>query len=183
MEDLSLHILDIAENSLRAGASRLEIHIHEDPERAILEVLIRDNGRGMDAVTLTRVRDPFYTTRTTRKVGLGISLFEQAAQATGGHVTISSTPGKGTDIRATFHTDHIDMKPLGDLTTTIITLLMGYPDVDLYYRHSKDGGEDVLLDTNELKKDLDGIPLNTPEVMAEIKKSLAREEKNLSKGS
>ena len=180
MEDLSLHILDIAENCLRAQATLVEILINEDTERSRMEIIIKDNGRGMDPETLKKAKDPFFTTRKTRRFGLGFSLFEESAKMTEGEFEIRSEPGKGTEVTAAFNTNHIDMKPLKNMAETIVTLIQGYPDADFFYRHAKDGKE-IVLDTVELKKELEGIPLQTPEVIAGIKKSLTREEESLAR--
>ena len=123
MQELSLNILDIAENSTRAGATLVEIAVTEDPDRDTLTIAVRDNGCGMDEKLLKSVRDPFTTTRTTRRVGLGVPLLEEAAQATGGHLSIRSAPGKGTELEAVFGYSHIDRMPLGDLAGTISALI------------------------------------------------------------
>jgi hypothetical protein len=168
MEDLSLHILDVAENGLRAGATFVEIVIQDDPAADILSITIRDNGEGMDPRTVEQVCDPFYTTRTTRRVGLGLSLFKQSSLETGGSFSVSSEPGKGTEIIATFQKGHIDRKPLGDMASTVTMLIAGHPDVDFYYA-SNCGGENVALDTRDIRNELDGIPLNSPPVLKFIR--------------
>jgi hypothetical protein len=136
MEDLSLHILDIAQNSLEAGAGLIEIEISENLREDLLTLRIRDNGRGMDPETLARATDPFFTTRTTRKVGMGLALLSAAAKAAGGMLKIETKPGLGTTIRATFRYRHLDRAPLGDIETTLMVLLAGQPDKDIYFRHS-----------------------------------------------
>lgn len=135
MEDLSLHILDIVENSVSAGAHRVEILIAEDPERDLLTVEINDDGRGMDEETLRKVRDPFFTTRTTRRVGLGIPLLAAAAREAEGDISIDSREGQGTRIKATFAYSHVDRKPLGDIQETLKALIIAYPDVDFFFEH------------------------------------------------
>ena len=168
MKDLSLHILDIAENSAKAGASRIAITLKEDGER--LELCIEDDGCGMDAQTLARVTDPFYTTRTTRKVGLGLPLLKLEAEQTGGTLTVTSRTaaqcpdGHGTTVRATFHTDHIDCMPLGDVTATLVTLIQGHPQEELAFSHRTDAGT-VTLDTRQLREVLGDVPLDTYEVL------------------
>ena len=165
MEDLSLHILDIVENSTMAGATLVIIHILEDQERNVLQITIEDNGRGMDPEMVARVRDPFVTTRTTRSVGLGLSLLEQAARETGGDMTIISHSGQGTTVKATFQANHIDRKPLGDIGSTLVALIAGNPDVDFVYRGDL-SNERIELDTRELRTELGvDVPMNDPAVL------------------
>ena len=167
MRELSLHILDIAKNSVKADASLIEINIVEDAMDNFLSIEISDNGCGMSPEFLKTVRDPFSTTRTTRKVGMGISLFEAAAMATGGKLELSSELGKGTSLKAYFTLDHIDRAPLGDMSGTMVTLISGSPDIDFIYRHSKNG-KDFTLDTAGLRTVLEGVPLDTPDVLGWI---------------
>ncbi len=138
MEDLSLHILDIMENSLAASANRIEITIAEDTLDDRLSLEIRDNGRGMDAEARSNALDPFYTTRTTRRVGLGLSLLAQAAKQSGGTFELVSEPGRGTTVRAAFQLNHPDMKPLGDIAETLRTILVSRPELDLQFRYTQD---------------------------------------------
>ncbi len=139
MEDLSLHILDIVENSLTAGATRVTISLTEDTPADTLSLQITDNGRGMDATERRQALDPFYTTRTTRRVGLGLSLLAQAAQQCEGCLELESEPDKGTVVRAVFRMSHPDMKPFGDISETLRTILTGCPDLDLQFEYTKDG--------------------------------------------
>ena len=164
MKELSLHILDIAKNSVKAKASLIEIIVIEDEEKNFLSIGINDNGSGMTEEFLQRVRDPFSTTRTTRKVGMGIPLFEAASVQCGGKLDITSEVGVGTKVLATFQHNHIDRAPLGDMTGTIKTLIWGSPEIDFLYRHEKNGQE-FILDTRELKNVLGGVPLDTPDVL------------------
>ena len=165
MEDLSLHILDIVENSTKAGASLVEINITEDTDKDLLKILIRDNGQGMDPEMVKSVTDPFVTTRTTRRVGLGLSMLEQAAQETGGDLTVTSEQGIGTEIRATFRASHIDRKPFGDIGSSMISLIMGNPDVDFIYESDFDG-EKTTVDTRAIRTELDGTTsINDPAVL------------------
>ncbi len=150
MEDLSLHILDIAENATNAGATLVEISIREDRGQNLLEIVIRDNGSGMDAEMLARARDPFVTTRKTRRVGLGLPFLEQATREAGGNLKIASEPDRGTAVTATFQADHIDRKPLGDMGSTMISLIVGYPGVDFVYESDLEG-EKTKLDTREIR--------------------------------
>ena len=167
MKELSLHILDIAKNSVKAKASLIEIIVTEDEEKNLLSIGINDNGCGMTEEFLARVRDPFSTTRTTRKVGMGIPLFEAASLQCGGEFDITSKEGVGTKVIATFQHNHIDRAPLGDMADTVKTLIWGSPEIDFLYRHIKNGQE-FTLDTRELKKVLGGVPLDTPDVLAWI---------------
>ncbi len=138
MEDLSLHILDIVENSIAASANRIEILIVEDTHRDLLSLEIRDNGSGMDEEARKKALDPFFTTRTTRRVGLGLPLLAQAARESGGNLEIDSQPGRGTTVRAVFQLSHPDRKPLGDIAETLRTLLAGRPDLDLQFQYQRD---------------------------------------------
>jgi 3',5'-nucleoside bisphosphate phosphatase len=138
MEDIALHILDIAQNSLEAGAGTIEIEILENLREDRLVVEVRDNGRGMDPETAAKAIDPFFTTRTTRQVGLGLPLLAAAAKAAGGSLTINSKPGQGSVVTAIFQHRHIDRAPLGDIETTLMVLLAGQPDKDICFRHQVD---------------------------------------------
>jgi anti-sigma regulatory factor (Ser/Thr protein kinase) len=138
MQDLSLHILDILENSIAASASRIEIELEEDTRRDLLCLEIRDNGRGMDAQTRKRALDPFFTTKTTRRVGLGLPLLAQAARESGGTLQIASQPGQGTLVKAVFQLSHPDRKPLGDIAETLRTILSGRPELDLQFQYKRD---------------------------------------------
>jgi len=167
MKELSLHILDIAKNSVKAKASLIEVIINEDEEKNLLSIGINDNGCGMTEEFLKTVRDPFSTTRTTRKVGMGIPLFEAASQQCGGKLDITSEVGVGTKVCATFELNHIDRAPLGDMPGTMKTLIWGSPEIDFLYRHTKNGQE-FTLDTREIKQVLGGVPLDNPDVLAWI---------------
>ena len=149
MEDLSLHILDIVENSIRAGAKTVEIRISEDLKRDVLEIEIRDDGRGMDASTVEKAADPFFTTKSVRKVGLGLSLFEAAARRAEGEFCLSSRPGEGTTVGATFQHSHIDRQPLSDMGKTLMILMIANPEVHFRFLHRKDGHE-YQVDSKQL---------------------------------
>jgi len=138
MEDLSLHILDIMENSVAASASRIEITIAEDTLGDLLSLEISDNGKGMDAEARSKALDPFFTTRTTRRVGLGLPLLAQAARQSGGTFELISEPGRGTTVKAAFQLSHPDMKPLGDIAETLRTILVSRPELDLRFRYTQD---------------------------------------------
>jgi hypothetical protein len=171
MQDFSLHILDVAENGITAGADLIQVTVEEDTEKDRLAITIEDNGRGMTPDFLAKALDPFVTTRTTRKVGLGLSLFQQAAQAAGGNIEVDSTPGFGTRISVHMSHKNIDRKPLGDLAETISTLIQGNPDVDFLYTHRKNDKE-FSLDTREIRSELEEVPINNPEVIALIQENL-----------
>lgn len=179
MEDLSLHILDVAENSVAAGATRIAIVIIEDSVRDALTIEITDNGRGMDARESARAVDPFYTTRTTRRVGLGLPLLEGAAREANGTLAIQSEPGSGTSIVASFQLSHIDRKPLGRMADTISTLVAGSPEMELSYRHERDG-RSITFTTGQLRRHLNGRPANSIEVLRFIREYVAQEEERLS---
>jgi len=158
LRELALHILDIAENSISAGASRVEISVKQDFRNDELWISVKDNGKGMDDEMLAKVTDPFITSRTTRKVGLGIPLLKQAAEACNGGMTIESQPGMGTELTAKFQESHIDRMPLGNLADTFLGLLFGTPDVNWVLHYQVD--EQVFeFDDSEVKQVLDGMPL------------------------
>lgn len=170
MKELSLNILDIAQNSFTAGATLTEIILEENANT--LTIKVKDNGCGMSEETLKQVSNPFYTTRTTRKVGLGIPLFRQAAEQTGGNIAIESTqdPVKhGTVITGVFYKNHIDFTPLGDIASTVCLLAQGCGDGDVVFTHKTEGKETVELDTRTLREVLQGLPLSNPEVQLWIR--------------
>jgi anti-sigma regulatory factor (Ser/Thr protein kinase) len=179
MEDLSLHILDIAENSVNAGAQNINISILEDTSQDMLRIQISDDGRGMEAAVAGQVADPFYTTRTTRRVGLGLAFLNEAARATNGSMDVHSTPGKGTTVTATFQLGHIDCKPLGDIAATIVMLVAGNPDVRFVYHRERDG-HSFVLDTGELKMKYPGLNLNAPESLTFIREYIAEQSESFS---
>ena len=150
----------------------------EDSGADSLTLRVEDDGRGMDADTLQRVRDPFYPTRTTRKVGMGIPLFRMAAEMTGGSLDIVSEPGKGTAVTASFSLSHIDRMPLGDMAGTVTALIRLNPGVDFVYRHTVDG-RSFEMDTRELRAQLGDVPLSEPDVMEWIDGYLREQEDSL----
>ncbi len=163
MRELSLNILDIAQNSISAGASLITIEVSENTTDRTLLIGIYDNGKGMSEEQVKSVIDPFFTTRTTRKVGMGIPLFKMAAEQTGGGLEIKSELGVGTEVRAVFKTDSVDFTPLGDVASTIQMLITMNTDRDFVYKHSVDGKE-FVADTREIKEILGDVPLDTYEV-------------------
>ena len=186
MKELSLNILDIAQNSITAEADLVEITLDETD--TTLKLSIKDNGYGMSPEFLASVHDPFSTTRTTRKVGLGIPLLKLAAEQTGGGITLSSVQRSvdpencGTEITAFFHKDHLDFTPLGDIVSTVCTLIQGFPDVDYVFTHtiSRAAGEDgavestvIALDTRDMRVILgDDVPLSDPMVLLWVRDTL-----------
>jgi anti-sigma regulatory factor (Ser/Thr protein kinase) len=163
VRELSLHILDLLENAVEAGASRIEIKIEEDLKTDWMVIEITDNGRGMSQELIERVLDPFCTTRTTRHVGLGLPLFLEAARRCEGDLVIQSNPGKGTRVRATFRHSHIDRAPLGDIPGALMAILLSEHPVDLDYCHRIDSGE-FRFDSSEIRKELENVPLSHPKV-------------------
>ena len=181
MREISLHILDIVQNSVTAKAERIEINICEDIERDKLTVRITDDGCGMTQDFLEKVIDPFTTKRTTRKVGLGIPLFKVAAETTDGSFDIQSEVGKGTVVTAVFGYSHIDRQPLGDMAETLLGLFTSYENVDFLYKHSVDGKE-FSVDTAELKNVLGEVPFSAPEVYLWLSDFLKEGEQELKNG-
>ena len=179
MEDLSLHILDIAENSITAGAKNIEIKVLEDTKKDIIRIEIIDDGKGMTEEQIQKVTDPFFTSRTTRKVGLGLSLLNQAAKMANGTMNIKSTVGKGTDVNATFQLGHIDRQPLGNIAETIITLIAGYPETNIKYMHQRDD-QKFVFDTVEIKDRLQGIAINSTSALIFIKKYITENTESFS---
>jgi signal transduction histidine kinase len=176
MKDLSLHILDIVENSVAASASKIEIRISEDKKKDLFSVEITDNGIGMDKETQQKALDPFYTTKTVRRFGFGLSLLSEAAKAANGNFSMESEKGEGTKIKADFQYSHIDRKPLGDMGQTIITLIIGNPEIDLVYVHKKNNHE-YSLDTRDIKARLKGAPINSPAGIRMIREDLKKDTK------
>jgi anti-sigma regulatory factor (Ser/Thr protein kinase) len=180
MEDLSLHILDIAENSITAGAGTIAITICEDSARDLLSLEITDDGRGMEPGVAEGAADPFYTTRTTRRVGLGLALLQEAATAANGTLTIRSAPGAGTTIRATFQLGHIDRKPLGAMADTVAALIATHDGIDILYRHHRDG-KSFVFDTKEIQRQTGGASLATTAALSVIREHLKGEEQTLAR--
>ena len=167
MRELSLHILDIVENGITAGADCIRIKVVESRAEDLLTIIVSDNGRGIPAEKLDRLQDPFVTSRTTRRVGLGLSLLAAAAERCDGKMAVAAGAGGGTEVSATFGYSHIDRAPLGDMASTMTTLMMGNPQIDFVYRHIIND-EDFILDTRELKKDLGVDSLEDPMVIHQL---------------
>jgi hypothetical protein len=168
VRELSLHLLDIAENSVAALAKKIEICVEEDVIQDRLAMSVRDDGKGMDEVLLAQVVDPFVTSRTTRKVGLGIPFLKAASEACNGFLKIDSQPGKGTHLQVEFQRSHIDRMPLGDLSATILTLVIGNPNINWVFRYIVNQKE-FIFDDQPLKKELDDISLSDPLVIAFVR--------------
>lgn len=171
MTEISLNILDIAENSTRAGATLVIIHVSVDENNNTLAITIEDNGCGMTAEQAAHVTDPFFTTRKTRKVGLGIPFFKYGAESTGGSFSIQSEPETGTVVTAVFQLSHIDRMPLGDINSTILALITCHPDTDFHYTY-RFNDRAFELDTRQFRKILGDIPFDTPEVWTYINEYL-----------
>ena len=172
MRELSLNVMDIVQNSLSAGAGLVEISVLEDQKADRLAIVVTDDGKGMTAEQVSHVIDPFYTTRTTRKVGLGVRLFKMEAEMTGGEFSIQSSPGVGTTVKAQFVPSSVDMIPLGDINATVGLLIKCNPDRDFIFRREKDG-QSFTLDTRELRAVLgEDVPLDTNEVTQWIEEYL-----------
>ncbi|HCP15023.1 MAG TPA: ATP-binding protein [Peptococcaceae bacterium] len=180
MRELSLHILDIVQNSIAAEASRIRIMIQEEPAADRFWFEIQDNGCGMDEVTLASVTDPFFTTRTTRRVGLGIPMLKFTAMACQGNVEIESEPGKGTRIKASYQLSHIDRPPLGDMANTMLTLILGSELIDFVYCHRL-GQRAFEFSTSEMREILGDVPFSEPEVTSWLRGFLAEGESALYK--
>jgi len=171
MRELSLHILDIVENGITAGGDCIWIEVDEARAKDRLKIVIRDNGRGMPPEKIQNINDPFITSRTTRRVGLGLSLLAAAAGRCDGTLRVGSRPGNGTEITATFRYQHIDRAPLGDMAATIGTLIIGNPGIDFVYSHRIDGKE-FSLDTREIRNEMEDLSLSDPVVVHHLSESI-----------
>jgi hypothetical protein len=164
MRELALHLLDIAENSAAAEAKTIRIEIVEDIAKDRLSMSIKDDGKGMSEEMVKNVTDPFFTTRTTRKVGLGIPLLKEAAEACNGNLTITSKLGVGTTVFVDFQRSHIDRMPLGDLSTTFLNLMIAHPAIHFLFRYVV-GDDEFFLDDDSIKNELQGVSLTEPVVL------------------
>lgn len=168
MKELSLHILDIVQNSIRAEASKVKVLIWEDPINNWLTIEVEDNGKGMSKTIKEQVTNPFTTTRTLRKVGLGLPFFDQLCKECGGELKIKSEEGVGTSIIGTFQYDHIDRLPIGDMGSTMEALICAKPDIHFTYVH-RYGEKEFICDTKEVLEILDGLPINHPDILQWIR--------------
>lgn len=178
MQELSLNVLDIAQNSIKAKATLVEISVICNSNEKTMLIKVDDNGCGMSSEQVSRVIDPFFTTRTTRKVGLGVPFFKMSAELTGGTFSIKSEPSKGTWIESFYHTDHLDMMPLGDMAATMVSLISVNQTVDFTYTYAVDG-QSFTMDTKEVKAILEGMPVDAPEVLAFIKDFILENENEI----
>ncbi|MBT9154721.1 MAG: Sensor protein ZraS [Firmicutes bacterium] len=176
MEEIALHILDLVQNCVEAGASEVSIAITECRRDNLLRIMISDNGRGMDQATLVAVTDPFFTTRSTRKVGLGIPLLKAAAEQCNGSFIIESSEGKGTQVVASFALDHIDRAPLGSMADTLAAVFAVH-HVDVHYLHDVDG-KVFMLDSKEIRQ-LCGDELRHPRVIVWLRAYIEEHEKQV----
>lgn len=181
MPEISLNILDVAENSTRAQASLVTITVEADSAADTLTIVIKDDGYGMTEEQVAQVTDPFYTTRKTRSVGLGVSFFKLAAELSGGHFAISSSPGVGTTVTAVFGLSSVDRMPLGDMTATMHSLITMHEDTDFLYRYTYDG-DSFELSTADFREILGGVSFNEPEVSQYIREYLRENEADVTKG-
>lgn len=180
MKELSLHILDIAKNSVKANASLIEIDIDENQTENYIRIKISDNGCGMSPEFLKAVKDPFFTTRKTRKVGMGLSLFEAAAVQCGGGLDINSELNVGTTVFAWFEYNSIDRAPIGNMASTMAVLISGSPKTDFVYIH-KINGKEFVFKTEEIKQILGDVPLDLPEIVLWIEEYIAERLDEISK--
>ncbi len=183
MNEISLHILDIVQNSIAAGAAHILLEVAEDVETDLITISIADDGCGMDAETVEKVQSPFTTSRKTRKVGLGIPMFKESCLACGGEFNIESAPGKGTKVWGSYRRSHIDRPPLGNMADTVYLLVAANPGLDFSYTH-RVNGESGDFNTTELRQALgDDVPLDNPDVLQWIRQYLDETEQNLTRRS
>ncbi|WP_371368529.1 hypothetical protein SRRS_20730 [Sporomusa rhizae] len=164
MREISLHILDLVQNSIEAGATSVKLDIIEDMTKDIMVIRVSDNGRGMDEKMRQLVIDPFITTRTTRRIGLGLPLMDMSTKRCGGYLNLTSTPGKGTVVEAKYQHSHLDRPPMGNLIETIKTILVANPTLHFLYYHTVNG-RSISVSSQELANTLEGIPLTQPDVL------------------
>ncbi len=172
MEELSLHIMDVLQNSLAAGARNVELEIEEDVERDRLVIRVKDDGKGMSPEELKRVQDPFYTTKRSIGVGLGIPMFKWVAEHCGGSFRMESEQGKGTMLEAVMRLSHIDRPPMGDLVDTLLGMVVSSPQVRFVIRYKSGKGE-FVFDSREVKEILGDVPLSSAEVVGFLKEYFA----------
>jgi hypothetical protein len=178
MNDLSLHVMDILQNSVVAGATHVGLTVEEDRAADVMRITIADNGRGMTPEQVARLSDPFFTSRTTRRVGMGIPLLRQTAEQSGGGLRVSSQPGRGTTVEATFGWSNIDRPPLGNIANTLILTVAAHPEIDFTFTYLYNG-EQWRFDTVEVKEALEGVPMNNPQIMKMLEQMVAENMKEL----
>lgn len=165
MEELSFHIVDIVQNSVAAGASRIDVRIFESEREDLLRISIIDNGSGMNEQTVQNVQDPFYTTKSYKKVGLGVPLFKETALHCDGGFVIDSEPGRGTDITASFRKSHIDLPPMGNLSDTVLCSIVGSENVNIVFEIKQDSDE-FVISTDDIREQVGDVSLSHPEIYA-----------------
>ena len=168
MRELALHLLDIAENSVAANAQNITISVNEDIQADRLQMSVIDDGRGMDEATVARVIDPFFTSRTTRKVGLGLPFLKQAAESCNGDMQIHSTPGKGTQVKVEFQRSNIDRMPLGDLASTFLSLLIANPEINWDFNYVV-AGREFKFESSPVIQALAGVSLTEPSILTYLR--------------
>lgn len=173
MRELSLHLLDIAENSVAAGARNIKISVREDLVADRLALSVKDDGKGMDAQTAARILDPFVTSRTTRKVGLGLPLLKEAAELCNGGLHIQSAVGEGTTVEVTFQHSHIDRMPLGDLASTFLTLLVSSPQIHWEFEYQT-ALDSYRFDDAAIKQVIEDIPLSDPLILSFLREEITQ---------
>lgn len=181
MTELSLNVLDVVQNSIRANADFIKIRVEIDSKGDILTISIVDNGCGMSKDQIKKAEDPFFTTRSTRSVGLGVPFFKYAAEAAGGRFHIESEPDRGTKVTAKFVLSHIDRMPLGDMTSTMHTLITLNTEIDFLYVYQVDE-KSFTLDTRKFREILGDMPFHVPEVSSYIKEYLIENHKEIDAG-
>ena len=175
MRDLCQHVMDLVENSVASGAQRVTVLLSEDVQQNRLSLLVEDDGEGMTPEVAGKAADPFYTTRNTRRVGLGLSLLQAASQRSEGSFALDSAPGRGTRVECSFGLTHLDRPPLGDVVTTLATLVALHPSLDLRYEH-RTGERRFVVDTAGFQAELrDGVSLGEPSVLSLVRRHLAEE--------
>lgn len=179
MREISLHLLDIAENSVTAGASRIKLNLTEAHSRDRLYLSVIDNGKGIPGAILETVKDPFTSSRSNRKVGMGLPLLNQAASQCEGELSVRSRQGEGTQVWAEFCLSHIDRMPVGDLAATYTGLVLGHEDCNWVLRYQVDRSV-FYLDDTQIKNEMDGIPLSEPAITSYLRNSIEKEIQNVS---
>ena len=167
MNDLSMHILDIIQNSLSAGASLIELDVREDVVNNLLTIIIKDNGKGMAPEQVAQVTDPFFTSRTTRRVGMGLSLYRQSAEQSGGTLKVESEVGTGTSVTATFGYDHVDRPPMGNLANTVVLMMSANPNHLFRFSYTY-SDKSYSINTQEINEILDGLPIHDAQIIKMI---------------
>jgi len=178
MNDLALHLLDIVQNSLVAGASFITIEVNENPAGNLLTISVKDNGRGMTPEQVQKLSDPFFTSRTTRRVGLGVPLLRQTAEQSGGSLEVVSEPGKGTLLTVCFQYDHLDWPPLGDVANAVVLMISANPEVGFSYHYAYND-RSYEVNTMELKEVLGDLPVNDLYVMEMIEEMIKENQSDL----